>query len=300
MRDGAARRAARARSVFYFTGGIVKRILNFGSPAPIDVEIIGYDLEDGAELRQAARRASCASVRDADGSALLTDVQISREENYPELDVVVDREKAGVLGVSEQQIAQTVLTSLVGNTQFSPIPFTDPKTGNEYFINVRLDDRFRSNVRDLARGLPAHARRRDWSRSTRSPTSSARAVRCIIDAQVPAAHRRRDGEHRARARTSAPRATRRRGCSTRCPPPDGFSVQLGGQTHAQKKAFTGLGFAALMALALVYMVLASQFKSLLDPLVIMFSVPLGVSRRVPDALRSRRPSLASTASWGSS
>ena len=70
----------------------------------------------------------------------MTDLQISREENYPELDVVVDRQKAGTLGLSEQQVAQTVLTSLVGNTQFAPMPFTDEKTGNEYFINVRLDD----------------------------------------------------------------------------------------------------------------------------------------------------------------
>jgi multidrug efflux pump subunit AcrB len=60
-------------------------------------------------------------------------------------------------------------------------------------------------------------------------------------------------------------------------PPDGFTVQLGGQTAEQQKAFRGLIFAAAMALALVYMVLASQFKSLVDPLVIMFSVPLGIS-----------------------
>src|SRR6185369_17800244 len=61
------------------------------------------------------------------------------------------------------------------------------------------------------------------------------------------------------------------------PPPEGFTAQLGGQTAAQREAFAGLGFAALMALALVYMVLASEFKSLVDPLVIMFSVPLGIS-----------------------
>src|SRR4030095_4697994 len=60
-------------------------------------------------------------------------------------------------------------------------------------------------------------------------------------------------------------------------PPDGFTVQLGGQTAEQQKAFQGLIFAALMALALVYMVLASQFKSLVGPLVIMFSAPLGIS-----------------------
>src|SRR5437868_12725690 len=59
-----------------------------------------------------------SALSDAKGAPWLTDLQISREENYPELDVTVDREKAGVLGISEQQVAQTVLTSLVGNTQF--------------------------------------------------------------------------------------------------------------------------------------------------------------------------------------
>jgi multidrug efflux pump subunit AcrB len=94
--------------------------------------------------------AKLRDVRDARGQVVLTDVQISREESYPELDVIVDREKAGMLGISEQQIAQTVLTSLVGNTQFSPIPFADPATGNSYFINVKLDDAFRSSVGDLS------------------------------------------------------------------------------------------------------------------------------------------------------
>jgi multidrug efflux pump subunit AcrB len=61
------------------------------------------------------------------------------------------------------------------------------------------------------------------------------------------------------------------------PPPEGFTATLGGQTAEQQKAFNGLKFAAVMALLLVYMVMASQFKSLVDPLVVMFSVPLGVS-----------------------
>jgi multidrug efflux pump subunit AcrB len=61
------------------------------------------------------------------------------------------------------------------------------------------------------------------------------------------------------------------------PPPEGFSVRLGGQSEAQSQAFGDLVFAAILAIVLVYMVLASQFKSLIDPLVIMFSVPLGVT-----------------------
>lgn len=261
-------------NVFYFTGGIVKRILNFGAPAPIDIEILGYDLDTAADYAKKVA-AKLREMKSPAGIPLLADVQISREENYPELDVVVDREKAGVLGVSEQQIAQSVLTSLVGNTQFQPIPYSDPTTGNSYFINVKLDDRFRSKVSDLGdiflrtpggQTLPltnlAHV-----ERSSGPVQITRKYLQRIVDVTANVAA----GQDLGAASDAAQRAI------DEVQAPDGFSVQLGGQTLAQKQAFQGLGLAALMALALVYMVLASQFKSLLDPLVIMFSVPLGVS-----------------------
>lgn len=261
-------------SVFYFTGGIVKRILNFGAPAPIDVEILGYDPDHAAEYAKAIAD-KMRAARDERGRTLLQGVQISREENYPELDVVVDREKAGVLGISEQQIAQTVLGSLVGNTQFSPIPFADPNTGNSYFINVKLDDPFRANVSDLSNiflktpaGQPIPLANLARVERGSGPVQITRKyLQRIIDVTANVA----PGVDLGAASEGAQRAI------DEVTAPDGFSAQLGGQTLAQKQAFQGLGLAALMALALVYMVLASQFKSLLDPLVIMFSVPLGVS-----------------------
>lgn len=260
--------------VFYFTGGIVKRILNFGAPAPIDVEILGYDLDVAARYaKELAGR--LREAKDASGAPLLADVQISREESYPELDVVVDREKAGVLGVSEQQVAQTVLSSLVGNTQFSPIPFSDPATGNEYFVNVRLADPFRSNVSDLGdvflktpsgAVLPL-ANIAKVERGSGPVQITRKYLQRIVDVTANVAAGKDLGAASAAVQKAVDETTI----------PDGFSVQLGGQTMAQKQAFQGIGLAALMALALVYMVLASQFRSLLDPLVIMFSVPLGVT-----------------------
>ncbi len=260
--------------IFYFTGGIVKRILNFGSAAPIDVEILGYDLEKGGAYARQVRE-KLSHLDDSDGRPLLTDVQISREENYPELDVVVDRQKAGMLGLSEQEVAQTVLTSLVGNTQFAPIPFTDPKTGNEYFINVRMDDAYRSHVADLADisirtptgaevALSTVAR---VQRGSGPVTINRKYLQRIIDVTANVA----PGKDLGKASVAAERVL------NELKPPEGFSARLGGQTQAQREAFAGLGFAALMAIALVYMVLASQFRSLVDPLVIMFSVPLGVT-----------------------
>jgi hydrophobe/amphiphile efflux-1 (HAE1) family protein len=260
--------------VYFFTGGIVKRILNFGAAAPIDVEILGYELDEGSRYGRELM-AKLRKLTDAKGRPLLTDVQSSREENSPELDVVVDRQKAGVLGVSEQDVAQTVLVSLLGNTQITPVPFTDPKTGNEYYINVRMDDPFRDHVSDLG------------DLFVRTPQGAIVNVDTIAKVERGSGPVMIDRKYLQRIvhvtaniapdadLGAASAAVQSTVDDTR--PPEGFTAQLGGQTLEQRKAFQGLIFAGVMALALVYMVLASQFKSLIDPLVIMGSVPLGIS-----------------------
>src|SRR6266852_3017927 len=270
----ALRDALPGTQTYYFIGGIVKRILNFGAPAPIDVEILGYDLETGGDYAKQLF-AKMRNLSDRDGKPLLTDVQISREENYPELDVIVDREKAGTLGLTEQQIAQSVLTTLVGNTQFNPIQFTDKVTGNEYYINVRMDDPYRSQVTDLGDvflrtpggSIVSLANLAEVKRSSGPVLISRKYLQRIIDVTANVG----PGVDLGSASSKVEQVL------AETQPPQGFTARLGGQTAAQKEAFTGLSFAALMAIALVYMILASQFKSLVDPLVIMFSVPLGVT-----------------------
>jgi hydrophobe/amphiphile efflux-1 (HAE1) family protein len=270
----ALRDALPGTQVFFFTGGIVKRILNFGSAAPIDIEVLGYELDAGSRFARELL-AKLNLLTDGEGQPLLTDVQIQREENAPELDVVVDRQKAGVLGISEQDVAQTVLTSLIGNTQLQPIPFTDQKTGNEYFINVRMADRYRTHTANLG-DLFVRTPRGDIvsidtvakvERSSGPVVIDRKYMQRVVHVTANIAPNKDLGAASAAAQDAV----------NQMQPPEGFTVQLGGQTAEQQKAFRGLVFAAVMALALVYMVLASQFKSLVDPLVIMFSVPLGIS-----------------------
>lgn len=263
---------------FFFTGGIVKRILNFGAPAPIDVEILGYDLEAGAEYARSLR-ARLQQLKDSRGRSVLTDVQITREENYPQLDIVVDRQKAGVSGVTVEQVAQTVLASLSGSSQFSPVRFLDQKTGNEYPINVRLSESGRSETSDLndiyLRGSTAGP-----SGSLVALGSLARIERNAGPVLIPRKYLQRilDVTANVSGTSSLGEAA---GAVKRAladlPPPDGFSVRVGGQAEAQEQAFSGLTWAALLAVVLVYMVLASQFKSLLSPLIILCSVPLGLA-----------------------
>src|SRR5262249_54688974 len=91
-------------------GGIVSRILNFGAQAPIEVEQIGYDLKDA----QAVAREVSRTLQETPGIA---DVFTSREENYPQFDIVVDREKAAAAGVSQRNIAEAALVSLSSNVR---------------------------------------------------------------------------------------------------------------------------------------------------------------------------------------
>src|SRR5262245_49979906 len=106
-------------------GGIVSRILNFGAQAPIEVEQLGYDLRDAQTVSREVARA----LADTQGVA---DVFVSREENYPQFDIVVDREKAATAGLSQRDIAQAALFSLNSNVSVNPSIFTDPRSGNQY------------------------------------------------------------------------------------------------------------------------------------------------------------------------
>jgi CzcA family heavy metal efflux pump len=259
---------------FFFIGGIVKRIQNMGASAPIDVEVLGYDLETGSKYGKELM-AKLRTLNDAQGRPLIVDIQSSREENSPEFDILVDREKAGLLGVTEQEVAQTILVSLLGNTQIAPVPYTDPKTGNEYYINVRMDDAHRSHVADLGDMFV-----RTPSNGIVNVDTLARIERRSGPVMIDRKYLQRIVHITANVAPDSDLGTASEAVQKivdETPPPEGFTATLGGQTAEQQKAFKGLVFAAIMALLLVYMVMASQFKSLVDPLVVMFSVPLGIS-----------------------
>jgi multidrug efflux pump subunit AcrB len=180
-----------------------------------------------------------------------------------------------MLGISEQEVAQTILISLLGNTQITPIPFTDPETGNEYYVNVRMADANRSHVSDLGDLFM-----RTPNGGTVTVDTLAKIERRSGPVMIDRKYLQRIVHLTANIAPDSDLGTASKavqGVINENPPPENFTATMGGQTLEQQKAFRGLMFAAVMALALVYMVLASQFKSLIDPLVIMFSVPLGVS-----------------------
>lgn len=246
-------------------GGLVKRVTSFGSQKAVDVEIYGYDFDKAREVITRVKEIM-------ERTPGLADVESSREENYPEINVTVDREKAALLGISEADVANTVLYSLNGNGQTDPIIYTDPHNGNEYFISAWLAEEHRTNLTDLENILLT------------SKTGQPVLLKNVASLKLNAGPVKIDRKYFQRVvHVTANPTTRPLGdiaadlesAFASLQLPTGFSLKLAGQIQQQRETFQGLLFATVLALMLVYMVMAAQFKSLIDPFIIMFSVPMG-------------------------
>ncbi|WHZ23271.1 MAG: RND efflux system, inner membrane transporter [Nitrospira sp.] len=253
-------------AMFFDPGGLVKRVTSFGSQKAIDVEIYGYDFEKA--------RTVIHQVQDLMHKIPgMADVEVSREENYPEVNVVVDREKAALLGISETDVANAVLYSLNGNGQTDPIIFTDPQNGNEYYISAWLAEDHRKDLTDIEHvllttknGEPVLLKNLATLKLNAGPVKIERKYFQRV-VHVTANPVGRDLGSIARDLEAS---------FARLQLPPGFTIRLAGQIQQQRETFEGLLFASALALILVYMVMAAQFKSLIDPFIIMFSVPMGI------------------------
>lgn len=243
--------------------GFLRFLLNFGSNAPIDVEISGYDLDTGTALAKQV----LGIVRSTPGAV---DVQVTREDNLPELRVNIDRDKAGTLGIDVASISRTISTCINGAVASQ---WTDPVSGNEYNILVRLNEDYRSRIEDL--------------RSIVLTTSGGQSVllgniatitKDFSPVQLDRKYQQRLVEVTANVAGSdlgsVAKAIQSRIDQLTIPP--GFEIRQSGNVQQQNKTFMDLSLAFGLAIILVYVVMASQFQSLLDPFIIMFTVPLGI------------------------
>src|SRR5437867_1652522 len=249
----------------FVSGGLVSRVINFGSETAIAVEILGYDLATAEALSREVARIMQAT----EGVA---DVTVGRDASYPQFEVKVDREKAASVGLTQRDIAQAALFSLNSNASVNPSIFTDPRTGNQYNLVVQLDETYRQTPDDLHR-LFVTANDRPVLLST---------IAAITQSTGPVEIERKYQQRLVRVAANAVGrdlgsvSEELEGKFRQLSLPAGFSIRLGGQTEQQREAFGSLAFTSLLAVILVYMVLACQFKSLKDPFTIMFSVPMGL------------------------
>jgi CzcA family heavy metal efflux pump len=249
----------------FIAGGLVSRIINFGSETAIEVEMLGYDLATAEALSREIARIMQAT----EGVA---DVNVSRDANYPQFELTIDRQKAATAGISQRDLAQAALFSLNSNASVNPSIFTDPRSGNQYNLVVQLDEAYRQTPDDLARLFVTVNDRPVLLSTVAEISKSTGPVEIERKYQQRLVRISANAVGRDLGSVSEELESKFR----QLPLPAGFSIRLGGQTEQQRESFSSLYFTSILAVILVYMVLASQFKSLKDPFTIMFSVPMGL------------------------
>jgi HAE1 family hydrophobic/amphiphilic exporter-1 len=225
----------------------------------LSLEIRGESLQD-------ARKIALAAKDVLDATPGVADARLGRDEGRPELAVRVDRSKAAVLGVSPAAVAETIRTNVAG-TQAALFH----QAGNEYPIIVRLRQDQRQAAADVEDVLVSTPQGR---------VMPAKNLLRIEDAVGPVQIQRKN-QQRIAFVSAEPETTLSEAVEAvqeRLPQvyglmPEGFTIGFGAEVEQQAKAFGQLQMVLILALILVYAVMASQYESLRDPFIIMFSVP---------------------------
>jgi len=232
-----------------------------GGGAPVAIEIRGYDLDDSRRLS----RRIAEIIEDIPGTA---DVRTSREEGKPELRLEMDRERLGVLDLDPATVGAAIRAKVDG------VVVTQYREGEqEYDLRVRLAEGARDGFSDLDA----------ITVTTRNGVDvPLRNVVDIVEDQGPAEIERRDQQRVVVV--SAALSGRDLGSVMRevaaeldtLSLPAGFSLHYGGSFEQMQESFANLAQVFLIAVILVYLVMASQFESLLHPFLIIFTIPLAV------------------------
>jgi len=250
-------------SVIVSPSGFLRFLLNFGSTAPIDIEVRGFDLDQGTKLANQV----LAAVRSTPGAV---NAQSSREDNLPELRINIDRQKAGILGIDVAQISNTINVAINGAVASL---YSDPVSGNQYNILVRLDSSYRSSIDDLKKLLVTTP---SGQQVLLGEISNIEQAASPVEIDRKYQQRIIDVTAEVSGRDLGSVASDIQAKLDKISLPPGFQVKVGGNVEQQQQTFAGLAMAFALAILLVYVVMASQFQSLLDPFIIMFTVPFGI------------------------
>jgi multidrug efflux pump subunit AcrB len=254
-------------TVYFQSGGFVDAVLNFGMPAPIDVQVSGADMNQifkvATDLAPKIKRLRGVS-----------DIYIPQDMDLPALRIDIDRHRAGLLGLSQREIVGNLITSVASNAMIAPTFWTDPKSGNDYLLTVQYPERSVQNVADLT-DIPLSSPGRQVTsmdavakiKRVSAPTEIAHyGLRKVVDLFVGL-----DTDDLGRAGTDIESLLKT------VELPKGVRIDLRGSLEGMRASFKSFAIGLLLAVALLYLVLVAQFRSFLDPLLILLAVPMGLT-----------------------
>ena len=255
-------------TTYFQSGGLVDAVLNLGLPAPIDIQVSGNNLEKVYAV--AAKIAG--PTRQLKG---VSDVLIPQDIDYPALQLDIDREKASLLGLSQKEIVDNVITALTSNGMIAPNYWIDPKSGNPYMLTVQYPENQVKTVMDLKqiplRGIkssqPTYLDSVVKITTVPSPTEVDHyQLFRVVDVYVS-----------PKNEDLGVITKQVEGIIKQTKLPEGVRVNLRGSVQGMRQSFKSFGIGLILSVVLVYLVLVAQFASWTDPFIILLAVPPGLA-----------------------
>lgn len=251
---------------FFQPADIVSQILNFGLPAPIDIQIAGLNREENYQMATdiAARIKQIRGVQD---------VHLHQVMNVPKLHVEVDQTRARELGLTQQDVANSVLVSLSGSGQVQPNYWVDPNMGISYLVETRTPTYKLDNI-DAINALPLTSQRQPGvqllanvakvQRSVTPEVANHTNVQPSFDVYANV---------QGRDLGSVASEINRLLVEYRGKLAPGNTLTMRGQVESMESAFLRLGLGLVFAAVLVYLLMVVNFQSWLDPFIIITALP---------------------------
>ena len=252
---------------FFQPADIVSQILNFGLPAPVDIQIMGADMRTSYDIGQRIAN----RLRQIPGAA---DVHVQQMMSLPTLYLDMDRTRMGEVGLSAQNVAQNVLISLSGSSQTTPDYWINPKNGVTYPIAIQTPQYHMTSLQDLMntpvtggsgqRAPQVLSNLVQLTPVARPAVVNHYNVQPVIDVYASTQGRDLGGVASDIMKALKPFQDHL---------PRGTRIIVRGQIETMQSSFLGLGVGLLGAIVLVYLLIVVNFQSWLDPFIIITALP---------------------------
>jgi multidrug efflux pump subunit AcrB len=280
-------------SVYAHAGGLVDGVINQGLPAPIDIQISSNNMDGAYDLAQTL----AAKIRNIPN---VSETYIPQDLHYPGIALNIDREKASLIGLTTKDVVDNVITAMTSDGMIAPSYWIDPKSGNNYMVTVQYANRWINNMslEDFENiplrgthppgytpgdeGRAAGDRPGEFGHATEAgytPLSSVADVqfintptevdhyqiRRVIDIYVAS---KTEALQTVGARINKLLASTQTDSNTR--------IKVRGAVVSMNRAFSEFGVGLIVAVLMVYLILMAQFRSFIDPFIILMAIPPGL------------------------
>jgi multidrug efflux pump subunit AcrB len=257
-------------STYFLAGGLVDSVVNQGLPAPLDIQVSDNDLSEGYGI---ARKMALQLK----GSRQVSDVLIPQDIDYPGLALNIEREQASLLGLTPKNVVDNVITALTSDGMIAPSYWIDPKTGNNYMLTVQyFNQKIDSMTMSDFHNIPLRANNSQQYTPLESvakivpintPTEVDHyQIRRVIDVYVMPTTENLKG-------VNAEVNQIVKGLKL----PKNAVVTVRGAVVGMHESFFRFGIGLILSVLLVYLILMAQFRSFIDPFIILTAIPPGLT-----------------------